>query len=210
MPPWEWATPPSEQVQAFEKHNQANNGAGGLFIWAAQCVESLHYLADLDQELSDEMSFAGYSLVVADVAHARWATSTCITAIDLCAAGLGRAFCGHVGQKEFDLTYFDPNGQKGKRLQDVNERRSRLSQAGRVWIDGVLADPQYKEIKAARNPLTHSLVARHHTLGIGSPTRIRLRLTVDNNKIGVRELIEDARDLATEQISDFLELLPQL
>src|SRR5262245_44570593 len=103
MPPYQWTTEPLAEIQAFETR-RSSPAAGALFMWAVWAVDSLHYLDDVD--LSHEKSHlavGGHRPDVIDVAHARWVTSTCVTAIDLCAAGLGRAFCGHQGAHEFDL-----------------------------------------------------------------------------------------------------------
>jgi hypothetical protein len=90
MPKHVWQIEPLPLIQQFERrHNRPE--AGALIAWAVYAVESLHYLDDLD------LAFARSSEVcethdpaTVDVAHTRWATGTCITALDLCAAGLAR------------------------------------------------------------------------------------------------------------------------
>jgi len=226
MSPYQWRTNPAEIVIAYEERGK-RNGAGSRFTAATHCVESLHYLADLDAYLGSTR-YLGHNPDHADIAHARWAVNTCITAIDLCAAGLGRAYCGNEEKKEFSLGYFNPtrkkNRKKGirawicrsycgrnKKNTDKTEiYRSKLPDAYRDWIDNILGDPLYKEIKSARDWLTHSRIPRHLTLNAGPPTRTRLKLSVGKKKIGVRDLIERSRDVATKHISDFLDLLPNL
>ena len=207
MPPFEWPIEPTKILQGFEEcHNETH--AGALFGGARVCVENLHYLADLDIDLDraqSEERFAGHNLFFADVAHARWATSTCITALDLCAAGLGCAFCDNKNTNEFSLRYFDTSEGKKRAFK----YRSKLTSACCHWIDGVLADQQFLEIKAARNELIHSLPNQHFHSRVGAP-RQRLKLTVNNHNLSVRDLIEHARDLATRQVVDFFKLLPHL
>src|SRR5687767_5672408 len=108
MPPFKWTTTPIVMVQSFEARHKDGGEAGALFVWAAWTVESLHYLADLDAAYALNGPIAGHHTDVVDVAHTRWATSAAITAIDLCAAGLGRAYCKWTGPNEFDLGDFYP------------------------------------------------------------------------------------------------------
>ena len=107
MPCYTWAADPNNIISGFEtRHAQPDSGA--LLAWAVLSVESLHYLADIDQdyEVSHQV-VGGHSRDIVDVAHARWATGTCITSLDLCAAALGRTFCGHKSSHELALPDFD-------------------------------------------------------------------------------------------------------
>ena len=199
MPPFNWRVDPTELIRSFETRHQ-NPASGALFCWAAWSVDSLHYLDDIDRTYdTSNATIGGHRPDVVDVAHARWATVTSITALDLCAAGLGRAFCQQQGKHELDLADFAPN----------QDRRKKLPPLARKWVDAVHADPQYKTIKESRNFLTHSRILRHFTLATAGPPQ-RLQLELDGTKVGVRQLIEDARDCATRHVSDFIEKLPQL
>src|SRR5262245_13134005 len=103
MPPLVWTCNPGSAIPDFETRHK-NPQAAALFAWVQYTVESLYYLDDIDLAFDSSQSVAGgHNPDVVDVAHVRWATSTCITALDLCAAGLGRSFCGHSGPREFDL-----------------------------------------------------------------------------------------------------------
>jgi hypothetical protein len=223
MPPLNWPTDPSELIRSFETRHR-NPTSGALFAWATRAVESLHYLDDIDRAYdTSNATIGGHRADVVDVAHAQWATATSITALDLCAAGLGRAFCQHKGTYELALAHFDPNHPRRQRLgkgtgclipvirskQDQRaRRRAQLPSLAREWIDVVCADPQYRTIKQARNWLTHSRVPRHFTLAAGGPPQ-RLQLEL-GTRVGVRQLIEDARDCATRYVAVFLEKLPEL
>ena len=206
MPSYNWLIDPVNLIQQFEaRHN--SSAAGALFAWAVWAVDSLHYLDDLDQAFDvSHVPLADHRPDVVDVAHARWATGTSITSLDLCAAGLGRAFCAHNGMYELDLGDFDPAASKSR---PIVARRTHLPPNAQQWIDRVLADPQYIEAKSARDWLTHSRLRRHFFLSIGGPPQ-RLTLEFGTTQLPVRGLIELARDLATRHVSDFLQLLPQL
>ena len=134
-----------------------------------------------------------------DVAHARWATGTCITALDLCAAALGRAFCAHTGTRELDIGSFDLK-RKQKRTFGL---RANLPAQAQQWIDNVLADPRYKQIKAARDSLTHARVSRHLTV-----PRQRLRLQVEDKQLDVATIIDCAKDVGSKHVSAMLAILP--
>lgn len=202
MPPLNWRVDPTDLIKSFEARHQ-NPASGALFFWAVSSVESLHYLDDIDRiyDTSHE-TIADHNPDVVDAAHARWATATSITALDLCAAGLGRAFCQHQRTRELDLTKFALNNPSNQ------ARRTQLPSLARKWIDAVHADPQYKTIKRSRNWLTHSRIKRHFEIATGPPRRLKLKL--GRTKVEVRQLIEDARDCATRHVSEFIEKLPQL
>ena len=207
MPVYSWATDPMDLIRPFESR-LAQPDAAALFAWAAWSVDSLHYLADVDHDYDISHSVVGgHRPDVVDVAHARWATGTCITSLDLCAAGVGRAYCGYKSAHELALPNFDPSNKR--HLKRVEARRAALPPAARQWIDVVLADPRYAEIKAARDWLVHSRIRRHFTLAAGGPPQ-RLRIDLATTRPGVRQVVEDARDLATQSVSRLLAMLPHL
>ncbi len=77
-----WPTGPIELIQSFENRHKSPT-AGALFSWAAWAVESLHYLDDIDRAYdTSHATIGGHTPDVVDVAHARWATATSITALD--------------------------------------------------------------------------------------------------------------------------------
>jgi hypothetical protein len=204
MPPYIWLNDPIELIQKFENRHK-HPDAGALIAWGVWAVECLHYLDDVDLAFeASQLMVAGHKPDIVDVAHARWATGTCITALDLCAASLGRAICGHTGPREFDLSYFDPAGKASTKIQ---ARRAQLPLAAKQWVDSVLADPDYNEVKSARDWLTHSRLKRHLFVGAPGPPQ-RLSLELPSNKLPVRKLIQMTRDLATRHVSDFLQIVP--
>ena len=210
MPPLSWSTDPIELIRSFETRHR-NPASGALFAWAAWAVDGLHYLDDIDHAYDESHATIGeHRPDVVNVAHARWATGTCITALDLCATGLGRAFCGYCGKHERDLTGFDPGGTSKEKEKDRRQaRRAQLPLLAQQWVDDVCADLHYKEVKAARDWLTHSHVTRHFTLATGYPPQ-RLQLQLDGACLGVRLLVEHARDVGTRHVSALLAMLPRL
>lgn len=204
MPPYSWPTDPTTAALGFEARHK-NAAAGALFAWAAWSVDCLHYLDDVDLSYNASPTGSlGHRPDVVDVAHARWATGTCITALDLCAAGLARAFCGHTGPKELDLGDFDPG------IGSSAKRRGQLPAAALSWAGAVFADPDYNTVKGARNWLTHSRLPRHFGMAAGgAPQRLSLQLPGPTT-LPIRQLIELARDLATRHVTAFVNILPGL
>jgi hypothetical protein len=171
-------------------------------LFAVWAVDSLYYLGDVDRALDPSQATIGDHVAdVVDVAHARWATGTCITALDLCAAALGRAFCAHTGTRELDIGNFDPE----RAPKRAARRRANLPVQAQLWIDNVLKDRDYRQIKAARDSLTHKRIPRHLTC-----PRQRLRLQVEDNQLDVPTVIDRAKDVASKHVSLLLAILPQL
>ena len=206
MPPLAWPADPMKIVQGFEGRRQ-NPTAGALFAWAAFTAETLHYLDDIDSAFDhSHQPFAGHKPDIVDVAHARWATGASITAMDLCAAGLARTFCQHRTRQELALGDFEPRPATPSPKKAA--RRAQLPAAAVRWVDAVFDDLTYTTVKEARDWLTHSRVRRHIIGNVGGPP---MRLELDlSARIGVRELVEVARDLATRHVLAFFDILPQL
>ncbi len=139
MPRYTWAADPNNIISGFEtRHAQPDSGA--LLAWAVLSVESLHYLADIDQdyEVSHQV-VGGHSRDIADVAHARWATGTCITSLDLCAAALARTFCGHKSSRELALPDFDTS----KSSKKAPKLLAALPRSARDWMRDLLSDEDF-------------------------------------------------------------------
>jgi hypothetical protein len=203
MPPYKWDADPTSLIRTFEaRHNSP--AAGALLLWAAWSVDSLHYLEDIDAEFAAAAP-AGHSPDIVDVSHARWATGTSMTALDLCAAALGRAFVLHTGHRELAIAHYERGEDPPKRTV---ERRRALPDPARKWIDDLCIDPMYRMIKNARDSLTHSRVTRH--LSHGPEGRRRIELALIQGPTDVREVIHTSRDLATSQVERFYSLLTVL
>jgi hypothetical protein len=204
MPRFQWNTEPTELIWPFEaKHNVPD--AGALLAWAARCVDELFYLDEIDSAFEQSEQIVGnHNPDLVDVAHVRWATGTAITAFDLCAAAFGRTYCGNTGSWEMAMIHFYPRVTKKK----VTLSRNQLPAPVLRWIDEILADVDYLATKSARDWLTHSRVPRHFT--VNTSGRQRLELSIDGNKIPVRQVIETARDVGARHIPALLSVLPQL
>lgn len=202
MPMFKWPKPPMQIVQAYESRRSGRGDIGALVLWATWTVEGLHYLDDIDRLHHEECSPPKEHLPeIVNIAHVRWATGSAITALDLCAAVMGRECCEWTGTRELDLRDFDPSlTNKG-----IPARRARLSATSIEWVDGVLADPCYKEVQGARNPLTHSRLRRK--IYIGGPSQTKFVITATGNAVGTRDLVGRARDLATKKVVEFLNVL---
>lgn len=194
MPLFAWPGNPIKVVQDFEARHSSPE-AGALILFALRAVDSLYYLQDVDR--NDDLSkgtINGHAPDVVDVAHARWATTTCVTALDLCAAGLGRALCGNTKSRELDLVQLS---------QAKNPWRCQLPPAAAVWVDAALSDARYKQIVEARNLLIHARVTRHFSM-----PRQRLRLGLTSGPIDVPTLIERSLEVGTEKALELVNQLP--
>jgi hypothetical protein len=92
--------------------------------------------------------------------------------------------------------------------------RARLPAAALKWIDAVRSDVNYKKVKEARRRLTHAKLPRHWKFAVWKrvPERLELELTIDDKttKLGPRDLIKLARDVATKHITALVKELPNL
>jgi hypothetical protein len=188
MTAYRWPSNPTQVVSDFETRHQ-DPEASALLLFAVWAVDSLYYLGYLDQALDpSQATVRGHSADVVDVAHARWAATTCITAVDLCAAGLGRALCGHRKRLELALGDFDLK-RKPKRAAHL---RANLQKQAQQWIDSVSSNP-------------HARAARHLTV-----PRQRIRIQVENNQLAVPTIIDCAKKVGSTHVSQLLVILPQL
>lgn len=203
MPEQIWPKPPIEIVKSFEARSKGRGPIGALIIWAVWGVESLHYLDDLDQEY--HCSTQNNSLHhpnVKDIAHVRWATVTAISTLDLCAASLGREFCAWNKTRELDLRDFYQLSNSEKKYK----HRAMLPTTAISWIDGVISDSRYKEVHGARKSLTHSRLTRK--LFLNKSTEFQILSTGSAHT--VRDLVILSKDLATDQVITFLEIINEI
>lgn len=204
--PVEWPRSPIQIIQAFEARRPGRGETGALVLWATWTVEGLYYLDDLDGlHRRGCLTVPDHPAGVVDIAHVRWATTSAITALDLCAAALGREWCGHTGRHELHLRHFDPSG---KDQAAITSRRDALSATLVKWVDDVLADPRYSVVHGARNPLTHSRLIRR--LSIGGVNNTAYFIPPAGDAVNGRDIISRARNLAMDQVSAFLSVIDTL
>lgn len=109
------------------------------------------------------------------------------------------------GRHELKLGNFDPDLRlKRDHREQRAQRRGKLPIAALNWVDEACRDPRYKTLRQARDSLTHSRLRRHLAL------QRRLSLELETGTIGVRQLVENARDCAIEHVATLLGLLPSL
>ena len=197
MPVFAWSSDPVQTIISFEARH-ANPDAGALLLFSIWTVESLYYLQDLDGD--DDLSqptVRGHRPDVVDVAHARWATGACITALDLCVSGLARSLCGY--SKERELSLIDMYRTQFSNLRNL------FPSAVQQWLDSIRADQRYDQIKIVRNALTHGRVIRHFTL-----PRRRLDIEVNDTRLDIPTVVRQAKDVATDHVLALLRILPTL
>jgi Sap, sulfolipid-1-addressing protein len=151
--PRQW-TSSDEEVAAVTNAWESRE-AGALLRWARWAVESLDYLVRLDDRAfgHSRRVLYGNEAGAIDLAHVRWASGMAVTAIDLCAAVLGRKYCGQTGDRELSLASFYPK-------RNAKERWDFLPAPAKKWLSGVNRYPDFQTIKRARDPLTHRRLLR--------------------------------------------------
>ncbi len=210
MNPGLWPRNPEEVSRDFD----ARHGAGTLpqnsFMWAVWTAEGSDYLEKLDAA-----SYPGGSVPpgapnpgLVDISHVRWATANAITAIDLCAATIGRLpFCGPPGAKELSLRHFDP-ACPPRYQAAVAARRASLPQDFLQWVDDTLADQRYIDLHGARNPFTHSWLQRHLYAGVGGHAdRTRFEVLGTSLRTNARDMVVTSASLALDRVRAFVEVV---
>jgi hypothetical protein len=207
MPAYKWPTDPTPKIVDFEKRHP-NPEAGALLQWAVFCVESLHYLDDIDGEYEvTRQVFGNHHPDLVDLTHVRWGTTTSITALDLGVAALARALSGYGGPRELGVGDFNTTRKSKATIAVI--RLMPLS--AMQWIQGIALAPNYPVVNDVRHALTHRRLPRHLHMSAGSSSPApRLGLSVYGVAVPAQELVQKARDLATVQISKLVALLPHL
>jgi hypothetical protein len=173
--------------------------AVALLGWAMWTAESLHYLADLDAKVT-VADGQRHPWHVVDLAHARWAASSAVGAIDLCAAALAR-HCGagprttrKGAERELDL------GELAERAE-----KDALPQPAAAWAVATQADGDVAALVEVRHPTTHARLKRHFFRGGGGSDRTHLVVDDAGTTREVGDLVLLARDTATRVVEDFLD-----
>jgi hypothetical protein len=211
---WQWDF--AKLAEIMNRWPRKDQAASRFPIWALWTVESLDYLAMLDDETMGPPARSpyGYGPDVVEIAHTRWAAGSAVTALDLCAAMLAvRHGSRPVDSHSASLGDFVPKHQRNmdakKRAQDL---RDAVPHAARAWISAVWGDPEYQTVRRARNPLTHSSLPRLVRGSMGgaqTPERSTL-LPVGPNKawLSSGELVRKARDIAVQHVAAFFDGRP--
>lgn len=200
MPPMVWNQDPNSVLNSFHSRNGVSD-LSSLVMWAVWSAEGLCFLDDQDATLQvNYPTFVnGHHPDVIDIAHARWATGTSITALDLCAAALGRHYCGVNREPDLDLRRFSATNPNN------SSRRRALPSALRAWNDTVQSDACYIELHSARNKFTHSWLNRNiHRLSSGHASRSQFTNVNTGQIHGARQLVIESRALACRHVNAFL------
>ena len=184
MPVYRWITPFSDATKSLRSPDPE---AEALATWAAWTVDELHYLTDLEN--LDVSRHLQHSPDVIDHAHARWATMSAATALDLCGAALAR----HYGF------------QKGDHELDLNDlRKKTIPQVARVWVDGVWTDADYQLVLKARHSLTHKRLPRNLYVGSANRTELRIRQGHVEIAVTIPDVVRNSTEVATRHVEKFL------
>lgn len=165
--------------------------------WAVDAVEGLRWLVRIDDWAFEG---AGESLGdrdprVIDVAHARWATTTAVTAIDLCAVEIAVQH----GSEDFWSEHVPTLEIVKKKLAGQG-----IPPAAMAWLDSVAKDRDYVSLRRhARDPLTHRFLVRTALIGPGR-TRFELdRSAPPEDRPSAREVILLALEVADRHVGEF-------
>src|SRR5262245_61493671 len=124
-------------------------------MFAACTTDSLFYLADVDERSSKKgADTSGVHPDALDLAFARWACGSAVTAFDLSAGGLGRLFLGPPPDTRHERSMNDFKRERDRR--DLH----RESEGAAEWIAEVWKDSRYRILLDGRHPLTHSRLTR--------------------------------------------------
>ena len=164
--------------------------------WALDAVNGLRWLVHVD-----DWAFAGAGenlrgrdRRIIDVAHVRWATTTAVTAIDLCVAELAVRYCGEPFWTD--------------RMPTFSTVRKRLTgqspSAASAWLDQVENDREYQVLRrGARDALAHRFLVRTALIGPGRTPFETERGAPPEERPDARELIVLALNVADRHVREF-------
>ena len=183
---------------AIQTLGSRNDDAGRCLRWAAQATQALDYLKDLHEALpkSRELS-GGHDVLAIQVAHARWASATSMTAIDLCAAALGYLYLPRCSKD----AYYDFR-QLCKKITTV-----RTHPGTTEWIDQVNNNADFKLIDGIRDPLVHRTLPRRYAVDFTSAdTLVDTAMDVIGytDPIPVAEIVLASRRCARMLVGSFM------
>jgi hypothetical protein len=198
MPPHKWKIQPDQEL--WDVTNAwGDPEASALLAWATWTVDSLHYLVEIDDEFAAHERKRGFDPHTIDIAHVRWATSTAITALDLCVAAVARLNgLRERKQGEMDLGDFNPK-RAGGGGRAARKRLCALPEPAREWIEKIVADPDFELVSKLRDPLVHHRVRRQMAM-----PRWRTRFSIKDTSVDVPAIIQTATRLATAHVEEFL------
>jgi hypothetical protein len=164
--------------------------------WPLDAVEGLGWLVHVDDWAFDGAgeNLGGRDARAIDVAHVRGATTTAVTAVDLCVAEMAVRCCR--------VPFWS------KRMPSFEEVQTRLKGQGQpaatAWLDRAADDPDYQLLRrGARDPLTHRFVVRSALIGPGrTPFELDPAIPAEDRP-DAREVILLALDVAERHVGEF-------
>ncbi len=196
--PHDWTLDPMAVAHALGQANDHADGwrAADFVGVASSIVDGLHYNVDLQARIPVGEGSLGYGNGRVELAHARWAATDSIAAIDLCAAVLGRL-----------LTDRFPRPGTGREM-DFVDAHDRLGDhpGASPWMVAVAKDGDYELVNAFRQAAVHRLIHRHVVVGGTTDGTVRTSWSAGLNgpQEEVRALPVLARDVATRHVEAFL------
>ena len=164
--------------------------------WAVDAVEGLRWLVYVDDWAFAGVgeSLRGRDPRIIDVAHVRWATTTAVTAIDLCVAEIAVRYCGEPFWSEQMPSFSTVRGRL----------RGQSPSAASAWLDRVEHDREYQLLRrGARNPLAHRFLVRTALIGPGRTPFELDRAAPPEERPDAGELIHLALDVAERHVGEF-------
>jgi hypothetical protein len=183
---------------------------GAMITWAVWAVDGLHHLLDLDDRIFGvtPRELHGFTEEAVDLAHARWASASAITALDLCATTLGRRRIGAKGT-EYSLRDFDKRRSKSKKV--AVQRIGQLEPQEQSWVKAATSDQDYATALKARNPLIHGRLKRtlYGSMVPPGPHEDRTGFPVGPGGaiVDSRPLIELCASVAARHVESFLRMI---
>lgn len=173
--------------------------------WAVDALDGLNWLVDLDDWAftGSRENLQGRDPKVIDIVHVRWATSTAVTALDLCGVELAVRYAG--------LDFWTNKAPVLDWVEaDVCKAGGTLPEWASEWLRTVLNDPGYKALKATRDPLIHRFLVRTALLWTVVPTGHEFRTEFDvpnpegaETRPNARQLVVLACDVADRHVRAF-------
>ena len=181
--------------------------AGALIGHAVWAVDGLHYLMSIDQiAFEGPGQLHGAHTDTVELTHVRWAATSALTALDLCAAALARRSGLYMGNRRAAIQNLNAAGP-----EEAKTIRTQLNPRALDWVNRVVRDSDYAILRRVRHPLTHSRLTRHISIGGAPASARRLSLPVgipdsagNRTQMGSRELLTLSADVATRHIESLL------
>jgi hypothetical protein len=193
------------------RHSWARQALAGGYSpyapWARQSVDALWWLAEVDDWAfsANRENIGEHDPDTIDIAHARWATGTAKTAIDLCVAdaAVGNNVIGFWGDALDEFAH----PPVAKTLHD--KHKAKLPPEVALWLSELLADPAYGDLEAARHAFTHRMTGRTATIRTRQPEghqdreSFAVRIRSIHGRPDARALVLFSRDVATRHVETY-------